>query len=172
MNVKNQTKIEYPVFRDAAAQLLDLKNDPIFQGTNGILTVGFIVVLLICSVGFLIYWILSIKSRTLQFGIYRAMGMEMREIITMLLCEQVFISGTAVATGTLVGFLTAKLYMPLIQMAYTAYDTALPLEVVNSYDDIGQMLIVVGIVMLVCMLILGWLISRMKITQALKLGED
>ena len=49
--------------------------------------------------------------------------------------------------------------------------SALPLSVVNSYGDIGPMLIVVGIVMLVCMLILGWLISKMKIAQALKLGE-
>jgi putative ABC transport system permease protein len=159
-------------FEDASAELVAAKNDPIFQGTNGILTVGFVVVLLICSVGFLIYWILSIKSRTLQFGIYRAMGMTLREIIVMLLCEQVFISGTAVITGTLVGFLTAKLYMPLIQMAYAAYDSALPLEIINSYGDIGQMLAVVGVVMLVCMLILAWLISKMKIAQALKLGED
>lgn len=164
--------IAFEKFEDTSARIVEAKNDPIFQGTNGILTVGFIVVLLICSVGFLIYWILSIQSRTLQFGIYRAMGMTLREIISMLLCEQVFISGTAVVTGTLVGFLTAKLYMPLIQMAYTAYDSALPLEVVNSYGDIGQMLAVVGVVMLSCMLILGWLISKMKITQALKLGED
>ncbi len=167
-----QQGLSFEKFEDSAARIVEGKNDPIFQGTNGILTVGFIVVLLICSVGFLIYWISSIKSRTLQFGIYRAMGMRLQEIITMLLCEQVFISGTAVATGTLVGFLTAKLYMPLIQMAYAAHDTALPLEVVNSYGDIGQMLIVVGVVMFACMLILGWLISKMKIAQALKLGED
>ena len=166
------TGLAFEKFEDASAEIVEAKNDPIFQGTNGILTVGFIVVLLICSVGFLIYWILSIKSRTLQFGIYRAMGMTLREIIGMLLCEQLFISGTAIATGTLVGFLTAKLYMPLIQMAYAAHDSALPLSVVNSYGDIGQMLMVVGMVMLVCMLILGWLISRMKIAQALKLGED
>jgi len=182
LNVEDSTKpvyefadqqgLAFEKFKDTSAQLVEAKNDPIFQGTNGILTVGFIVVLLICSVGFLIYWILSIKSRTLQFGIYRAMGMSLREIITMLLCEQVFISGTAVVTGTLVGFLTVKLYMPLIQMAYAAYDSALPLEVVGSYGDIGQMLAVVGIVILACMLILAGLISRMKITQALKLGED
>ena len=167
-----QQALSFEKFEDTSARIVEAKNDPIFQGTNGILTVGFIVVLLICSVGFLIYWILSIKSRTLQFGIYRAMGMSLREIIAMLLCEQMFISGTAVATGTLVGFLTAKLYMPLIQMAYTAYDSVLSLDVVNSYGDIAQMLIVVGIVILVCMLILGWLISKMKIAQALKLGED
>ncbi len=164
--------LTFAKFEDSAQRIAETKNDPVFQGTNGILTVGFIVVLLICSVGFLIYWILSIRSRMLQFGIYRAMGMGLREIISMLLCEQVFISGTAIATGTLVGFLTAKLYMPLIQMAYAAYDSTVPQQVQGSYGDIGQMLTVVFIVMLVCMLILGWLISRMKITQALKLGED
>jgi len=35
-----------------------------------------------------------------------------------------------------------------------------------------RLLVIVGIVMLTCMIILGWLISRMKIAQALKLGED
>ena len=39
------------------AELIGKKNDPILQGTNGILTVGFVVVLLLCSVGFLIFWI-------------------------------------------------------------------------------------------------------------------
>lgn len=164
--------LTFEVFEDTSRQVVSLKNDPVFQGTNGILTVGFVVVLVLCSVGFLIYWILSIQSRALQFGIYRAMGMSMGEIITMLLCEQVFISGTAIATGAAVGLLTSKLYMPLIQMAYAQYDSVLPLRVVSLWEDIAQLLLVVGVVILVCMLILAWLISRMRIAQALKLGED
>jgi len=167
-----EEEIYYSTFKDAAAAIVELKNDPVFQGTNGILTVGFIVVLLLCSVGFLIYWILSIKSRSLQFGIYRAMGMSMREILTMLIGEQIFISGTAIATGAAVGWLTSYLYMPLIQMAYASYDSALPLKVISEQSDMVRLLVIVGIVMLTCMIILGWLISRMKIAQALKLGED
>jgi len=100
------------------------------------------------------------------------MGMSMREIITMLLCEQVFISGTSIATGAVVGWLTSGLYMPLIQMAYATYDSALPLKVICEQNDMTRLLTIVGAVILVCMLILGWLISRMKIAQALKLGED
>lgn len=167
-----ENELYFKKFEDAAAAIVELKNDPVFQGTNGILTVGFIVVLILCSVGFLIYWILSIKTRSLQFGIYRAMGMSMREIITMLLGEQLFISGTSIATGALVGWLTSTLYMPLIQMAYAAYDSALPLRVISEQSDMVRLLIIVGAVMMVCMLILGWLISKMKIAQALKLGED
>ena len=159
-------------FTDTAAELVKTKNDPVLQGTNGILTVGFIVVLLLCSVGFLIYWILSIRSRSLQFGIFRAMGMSMREVISMLLNEQLFISGSAIAVGALVGNLTSKLYMPLIQLAYAASDNALPLEVVNLASDNIRLFAIVGAVMLICMIVLGVMISRLKIAQALKLGED
>ena len=142
------------------------------QGTNGILTVGFIVVLALCSVGFLIFWVLSIKSRSLLFGIFRAMGMSMREVYTMLINEQLFISGAAVAAGALTGWLTSRLYMPLIQLAYAASDNALPLEVVSHQADNIRLFAVVGMVMLICLFVLGVLISRMKVTQALKLGED
>ena len=100
------------------------------------------------------------------------MGMSMREVITMLINEQIFISGLPIATGAVVGHLTAKLYMPLIQLAYAASDNAVPLEVVSRTDDYVRLLVVIGIVILVCMVVLGCLISRMKIAQALKLGED
>ncbi len=159
-------------FRDASADLVEMKNDPVLQGTNGILTVGFIVVLLLCAVGFLIYWVLSIQSRTLQFGIFRAMGLSMREILTMLLNEHLFISGLSIVTGAAVGKLTAKLYMPLIQLAYAASDNALPLQVVSRSGDMARIAIVVGVMLAVCLTVLGVLISRMKIAQALKLGED
>ena len=159
-------------FRDASAELVEMKNDPVLQGTNGILTVGFIVVLLLCAVGFLIYWVLSIQSRTLQFGIFRAMGLSMREILTMLLNEHLFISGLSIVTGAAVGKLTAKLYMPLIQLAYAASDNALPLQVVSRSGDMARIAIVVGVLLAVCLTVLGVLISRMKIAQALKLGED
>ena len=100
------------------------------------------------------------------------MGMSMREIITMLIIEHVFISGTALATGALVGHLTSKLYMPLIQIAYAAYDNSLPLKVISEQSDMVRLTVIVGVMIVICMVILGWLISKMKIAQALKLGED
>ncbi|MDO4739740.1 MAG: FtsX-like permease family protein [Eubacteriales bacterium] len=167
-----EQEISYYSLRDTSQQLVELKNDPIFQGTNGIFTVGFIVVLLLCTVGFLIYWILSIQSRSLQFGIFRAMGMSLREIISMLLNEQVFISGMSIATGALVGQLASRLFIPLIQISYAPADEVIPLSVISDSADTLRLFGVVGVVMLLCLLILGVLISRIKIAQALKLGED
>lgn len=167
-----ENNIKYVKFEDTAADLVALKNDPILQGTNGVLTIGFIVVLLLCATGFLIYWIISIQSRTLQFGIFRAMGMTGREILIMLINEQFFISGISIAGGAVVGQLAGKLFVPLIQIAYSSADRAIPLEVISESSDYMRLGIVIGLMIVACMAILCVLISKIKITQALKLGED
>ncbi len=159
-------------FRDQTADLVAMKNDPGIQGTNGILTVGFVVALVLCTVGFLLYWILAIRNRALQFGIFRAMGMSMKEIVVMLLNEQLYISGLSIAIGTGVGLLTSRLFVPLIQLAYVKSEMPLPLEVLSAGSDVLRLLMVVLLVMAACMMILGTIIRRLKIAQALKLGED
>lgn len=171
-NYAEETGTRFTVFEDTSAELVALKNESVFQGTNGVLTISFIVVLLLCAVGFLIYWILSIQSRTLQFGIFRAMGMSKREILSMLVVEQIFISGTSICGGIVVGQLVSKLYVPLIQIAYSTADRAIPLEIIDAASDYLRLGVVIGLMIVVCMIVLGVLISKIKITQALKLGED
>lgn len=144
--------------------------DPLLQGTNGILTVNFIAALLICFTGFLIYWLLSIRERVLQFGIFRAMGLTMRSIIGLLINEQIFITITALIIGALVGEISARLYVPLLQMAYT--NQVIPLIVVMQARDYTTLFIVMGAMILICLAVLIAFISKIRIDQALKLGED
>ena len=162
----------YAVFEDVDAKIVEMKNDPMIKSLNGVLTVGFIVALALCFIGFLMYWILSIRQRTLQFGIYRAMGMRMREILTMLLNEQLCISVLSIAVGAAVGHLAAKLYMPLIQIAYASSDSYLPLRTSVDVSDTLRLLVIVAVMLIACMAILFTIIRRMKIAHALKLGED
>lgn len=164
--------LQFAKFLDADASIVAKKNDPVLQGTNGVLTVGFIIILLVCMTGFLIYWILSIRSRVLQFGIFRAMGMSMKSILALLLNEQIFISGMSVGLGTVVGHLSSELFVPLIQLGYTASDQSLPLLVVAEGGDYARLFSIIGFMFVVCMFILGAIISKIKIAQALKLGED
>ena len=159
-------------FRDAQAERIERKNDPVYQGTNGILTVGFIVALLLCTVGFLLYWVLSIRQRALQMGIFRAMGMSMREIVTMLVNEQIFVSLLSVAAGAGIGAAAAALFVPLIQIAYAAEQQMVPLRLVLEAGDCARLFGVVGAVMGICLYVLGALVARLKIARALKLGED
>jgi len=159
-------------FEDTNASVVASKNDPILQGTNGILTAGFIFTFLACFTGFLIYWTLSIKSRTLQFGVFNAMGMTKRELIRLLIYEQVFVSFSAILIGFVVGEIGARLFVPLIQIAYSPALQMIPLMIVIEDSDYRNIFMVIGLMFLICLFILGSLISKLKIASALKLGED
>lgn len=149
-----------------------IATQPLFQGTNGILTMSFITILLICAIGYVIYWMLSIRSRELLFGIFRAMGMTRNEIIRMLVNEQALTGLFGIAFGLAIGWLASKLYVPIIQIAYSAADRVLPLELITKNTDIARLVIIVLIMFLICIGILIRQVFRMKISQALKLGED
>lgn len=167
---KNQ--IKYEIFKDLSAEIIHKNNNPMFQGTNGILTLGFIIILLICAAGFLIYWTLSILSRTLQIGVFRAMGMSIAEVLGMLVWEQLFLSIIPILFGILIGNIVSGLFVPLIQLAYTSSEQIIPLEIVNQPGDRIKILIMVGLMVIFCMAVIGKLILNLKMTKALKLGED
>lgn len=167
-----KNNITYTTFEDVASKLVDVKNDALFQGTNGILTMSFVVILVLCCTGFLIYWILSIRQRELLFGVFRAMGMAKKEIIQMLINEQIFSSGISILIGTGLGILASNLFVPLVQIFYASTDQAVPLNVVYQAIDMVRLFSVIGIVIVICMVVLGKLINKINISQALKLGED
>lgn len=150
----------------------EIRSDTLFQGTNGILTMSFIVVLLLCGVGYLIYFILAIRSRELLFGVLRAMGMKKGEISRMLVLEQIFCGLYSILMGTGIGLVGSRMFVPMIQNAYAASDQVLPLELITSRSDLLQLFGIIGVVVLVCLLVISRIVAHMNISKALKLGED
>lgn len=146
--------------------------DPLIQGTNGILSMSFIIILLLCCVGYLIYWIMSIRSRELLFGILRAMGMRQKEITQMLVIEQIFSGVLAIIAGGVIGVFASRMFVPMIQKGLAATDQMLPLELVIQAGDMVKLFAVIGAMLCVCLFVLGRIVSKMNISNALKLGED
>ncbi len=146
--------------------------DTMFQGTNGILSMSFIVILLLCCVGYLIYWIMSIRSRELLFGVLRAMGMRKKEITWLLIVEQICSGLFAIVSGGIIGILSSRMFVPMIQQAYAASEQVLPLNLITRNSDIIQLFAIISVVLCICLVVLGRIISRMNISSALKLGED
>ena len=58
-----------------------------------------------------------------------------------------------------------------ILLAELPFDILFEGHLTWAYQSV-MVTLTLGAVMLLCMVILGWLISKLKITQALKLGED
>ena len=147
-------------------------SDPLLQGTNGILTLGFVVTIVLCAVGYLIYWIMSIKERELIFGVLRAGGFHKSEIVQMLLVEQLFAGVLAVVAGIGIGWLSSVMFVPIIQLSYASDTQILPLTLTMNTTDLTRLFGVIGLVMVTCVGVLVSLLFHMNVTKALKLGEE
>lgn len=146
--------------------------DPLLQGTNGVLTMGFLVTILLCAVGYLIYWIMSIRSREMIFGVLRACGMHKGELIHMLLNEQIFSGVFTVFAGIGIGKLTSVMFVPMLQQAYAATNQVLPMKLITETSDMMRLYLVIAGVMIVCLVVLITLLFKLNVTKALKLGEE
>ncbi|MGN1340604.1 MAG: ABC transporter permease [Oscillospiraceae bacterium] len=157
---------------DSRQLLIEEKTDPALQGMNGALTLGFVVIMLMTVIGFLIYWIISIRSRTLQFGVLRAMGVTFREIIATLGWEQLLVSLVSIAAGFVIGGVASDLFVPMFRTMYDAADQVPPFIVQGDPGDYIKMYVIIAIMLIGGFAVLGGIIKRININKALKLGED
>lgn len=164
--------IPIETFKDSTQMLIAEKNDPSLQGLNGGLTLGFIITMIMSVIGFLIYWILSIKGRTLQFGILRAMGMSLKEIIAMLGYEQILVSLSSILMAFVIGGITSDIYVPLFQNMYRVDQQIPPFIVSASAGDYIKIYVLIAVMLAGGFLVLGSIIRKININKALKLGED
>ncbi|BBI35338.1 ABC transporter permease [Cohnella abietis] len=167
-----QAKIALTSIVNTREALTKAKNDPFLLALNGILTLGFIISILISFVGFLLYWILSLKGRTLQNGIMRAIGLSLRQLIGMLALEQLLTSGVAILIGVIVGNVASRLFVPNFQIAFNPSSLVPPFKVMFEAIDFIRLYSIVGFMLLLGLGILSYMLSRIRIHQALKLGED
>jgi putative ABC transport system permease protein len=167
-----ERKLNLAFITDTREELQIMGNDPFQLALNGVMTLGFLISVMISFFGFLLYWLLSLAGRVLQFGIMRAMGMSFAQIISMLIAEQVLISGAAVLIGGLVGSVTSRWFVSLFELSFNPSTQVPPFQVMFDWSDTSRLYFIVMIMIAMGLLILGWRLSRINIHQALKLGED
>jgi len=159
-------------FSDRTKDLEKTVEDPLLQGMNGILTMSFIVMLILCAAGYLIYWVLSIKAREMMLGVLRAMGLHSFEMLKMLSIEQAICGLYSVAAGALAGFIAYTLYVPMLQTAYSSSAQILPLVMIRESSDMTKLFVSIGLMLVVSILVLALIIRKQNMIKALKLGEE
>lgn len=167
-----ERKVPVTSLRDAKQELILSKNDPFRLAINGVMTLGFVISMLISFFGFLLFWVLTLSGRTLQYGVLRAMGIPFQQIIGMLVSEQLFTSGAAVIIGVIIGNLISEMFVPLFELSFQATEQVPPFEITYQLSDYVQLYSILGIMLTIGLLILGYRLSRTRIVQALKLGEE
>lgn len=168
----DENNVSLRKFTDRAKDIDKVTEDPLLQGTNGILTLSFIVTLILCAVGYLIYWIMSIRSREMIFGVLRAGGLHKREIFHMLILEQIFSGIFSIFAGIVIGKVASDMFVPILQDSYAAASQVLPMKLITDSSDWFRLYGVTAAVMVLCLLVITMIVFKLNVAKALKLGEE
>ncbi|MCR5700856.1 MAG: ABC transporter permease [Lachnospiraceae bacterium] len=163
-------RIDY--FKSNEKNVSDMKSSALIQITNGIFTVNFLVSVMLCVLGFMIFWISAMRDREHIFGIYRAMGLSFKEIEKMLFIEQLFLTLVSIVAGVVSGGLATILFGKIFAVVYLPKKHSLPIENVIAMSDMVRLFAVLIIAVVICMAIIKRIVKGLNIANAIKLGED
>jgi putative ABC transport system permease protein len=167
-----QQKIEISSYKDVRNELITQKKHPSRGGVFGILSLGFLVSALVSLIGYVLYWFFNLSSRVVQFGVLRAMGLTRRQLTWMLLMEQGFTAGLSILLGIGLGKLTSYLFLPFLQTTENIRTQVPPFRVVFDASDTDKLYAVVAVMMTAGAMLLFMHIRRLRVHQAVKLGEE
>lgn len=141
------------------------------QGLFGVLSVGFLAASLLTVLGFLLYTLFSFRRRFIELGTLRAIGLSSGQMTTFLAWELAFLILVGIGAGTLLGTSVSNLFIPYLQVGNSAADLTPPFLVGIAWPAITRVYALFGILFIAALGVLVTLLMRMKIFQAIKLGE-
>lgn len=164
--------VELASVEDVRIELAAQSKHPTRGGVFGILSLGFLVSILVSLAGYILFWFFNLSGRVVQFGILRAMGLSRKQLTGMMLLEQIFTAGLSIGLGILIGKVTSILYLPFLQTTGNVAESVPPFRVVFDSKDTLSLYFVVGFMMLTGAAMLFLQIRRLRVHQAVKMGEE
>lgn len=141
------------------------------QGLFGLLSVGFATSALLTVLGFLLYALFSFRRRFIELGMLRAVGLSAGQMTTLLAAELAFLVLIGIGAGTLLGVEVSRVFIPYLQVGAEAAARFPPFVVAIAWPSIFQIYLLFGLLFIAALGVLAALLLRMKIFQAVKLGE-
>ena len=155
----------------ARANILAQQSRPERQGLFGLLSAGFLASALMTALGFLLYALFSFRRRFIEMGMLRAIGLSVRQMIGLLAAELASLVLLGMGVGTLLGVLASRLFVPFLKMGATTEALYPPFQIEIAWVSIFEIYILLVALFLAALGVLVALLMRMKIFQAIKLGE-
>jgi putative ABC transport system permease protein len=157
---------------DAYYQIKISLDQPERVGIFGVLNVGFFVTGLMPAIGFILYSYASLRRRFIQLGILQAIGMSVKQLIGYLTLEQFLLMGLAILFGAIVGISTSYIFVPLLQSNVSQGVPIPPFQVLIGWGETLGLCLIFGIVLFLTILGSIFYLARIKVFQAVKMGES
>ena len=141
------------------------------QGLFGVLSVGFIGTALLTVASFLLYAVFSFRRRFVELGALRAIGLATWQLGAFIFWELTFLALIGASVGIGLGVLVSYVFIPSLQIGDEIVGPVPPFLVEIAWPLVGHLYAWLGIWLGLVLLGLMALLPRLKIAQAVKLGE-
>ena len=158
-------------WQSAPLQIFAEQRRPPRQGLFGLLSVGFVASASLTVLGFLLYALFSFRRRFIELGVLRAIGLSTGQMTLLLAWEMAALILIGMAAGTGLGVWVSAWFIPYLQVGAEAATRYPPFIVQIAWGSLSQIYLLFGLLFAVALAGLTALLVRMKIFQAVKLGE-
>jgi putative ABC transport system permease protein len=162
------------IVKEWSSTELDIRREqrrPERQGLFGLLSVGFVSSALLTVLGFLLYALFSFRRRFVEMGMLRAIGLSIQQMTALLAAELAFLVVLGIGVGTALGVFASNLFVPFLQIGASAQSQYPPFQIEIAWLSIAQIYVLFALLFVGALAVLSSLLVRMKIFQAIKLGE-
>jgi putative ABC transport system permease protein len=162
------------IVKEWSSAELDIRREqrrPERQGLFGLLSVGFVSSALLTVLGFLLYALFSFRRRFVEIGMLRAIGLSIQQMTALLAAELAFLVLLGIGVGTALGVFASSLFVPFLQIGASAQSQYPPFQIEIAWLSIAQIYVLFALLFVGALAVLSSLLVRMKIFQAIKLGE-
>jgi putative ABC transport system permease protein len=156
---------------NAVDAIIKGQEQPERLGLFGVLTIGFIITGIMPGIGFVLYSYASLRRRFIQLGILQALGLSVQQLVGYLALEQLLLMGMAIVLGAVVGLGASYLYVPFLQLGAAPGAPVPPFWVEIGWAEAGGLSLAFGVVLFLTILGTITYLVRLKVFQAVKLGE-
>ncbi len=155
----------------SSRRILRAQQQPERQGLFGLLSVGFGAAAVLTALGFILYALSSFRRRAVELGVLRAVGLSTRHMTAFIAWELVFLLVIGSAAGTVLGIWASHTFIPYLQMGADATAYTPPFVVEISWPAILRLYALFAVLFVVALGVLVRSLVKMKLFQAIKIGE-
>jgi hypothetical protein len=158
---------------DRTEELASVAFDPLVSaGWRALLGIAFFTVLIVSAVGFLVHARVSFDGRRAELALLRTIGLSMKQLLFLVVMEQVLVIGVAVALGIYMGAQMGTTIMPYLANSGENAVVVPPMAVQIDWFGFGITFGLLGLVFLGVIGVILLSVYRMSIHRIMRMGES
>ncbi len=171
-NSLGSARVRYAQVVDRAVLLSSADVDPLVAlGWRALLGIAFFTVLVISAVGFLVHTRVSFDARRTEFALLRSIGLSMRQLLSLVILEQVLVIGVAIALGIIMGMRLGNTIMPYLANSGDGARFVPPMLVKIDWAGFATTFGLLGGVFVAVIAAILTSVYTMSIHRAMRMGE-